>query len=127
MLPPSTYEVQHARPILQAQAFQQTHNGDLPDTKIWRMFERRFNLNEQRFTHFHPNIAALIRMSHMGGGHQEEVVYISPQFMPPCPIPYLPPGPTDPPDQAIPAVPEPPSSHLLIIPLLLTYLLRRMW
>jgi len=56
---PSQWEVDHARAIFAGQAYQASHDGQLPETAMWKMLEFRHELNPARFTHWHPNIALI--------------------------------------------------------------------
>lgn len=58
--PPRMWELEHRQQFLSAQ-HTLTTTGNLPDTPMWRMLERRFDANEARFTFWHPNFARLIR------------------------------------------------------------------
>ncbi|WP_165250890.1 hypothetical protein [Paludisphaera soli] len=60
VVPPSKWEAQHARQIFAAQSYQSANNGQLPDTRVWRMLEFRHNLNPSRFNFYHPNIGRMI-------------------------------------------------------------------
>ena len=60
IVPPSQWEIEHARPIFAAQKYQDANNGQLPDTRVWRMLEFRHDLNPARFNFFHPNIGRMI-------------------------------------------------------------------
>ena len=57
---PSKWEVEHAGGIFKGQAYQATHDGQLPDTPMWRMLEFRHSLNAARFDHWHPNVGLLL-------------------------------------------------------------------
>jgi hypothetical protein len=59
-LPPSPWEIQHAAGILAGMTYQAEHDDALPDTPMWRMLERRHDLNPARFDRWHPNIALMI-------------------------------------------------------------------
>lgn len=56
---PSQFEIEHHAAIFAGQAYEAEH-GVLPDAPMWRMLERRFELNPARFSFWHPNIAILI-------------------------------------------------------------------
>lgn len=86
MVQPSRWERDHAGFVFRSQAYQDRHDGGLPSTPIWRMLERRFDLDQARFSFWHPNVARMILRS-------REDAY----------VPVLPPGPVIPP--CIPAVP----------------------
>ena len=57
---PSKWEVEHAGAIFSGQAYQATHDGELPDTPMWRMLEFRHSLNSARFDHWHPNVGLML-------------------------------------------------------------------
>lgn len=57
---PSKWEVEHAGAIFSGQAYQATHDGQLPDTPMWRMLEFRHSLNSARFDHWHPNVGLIL-------------------------------------------------------------------
>ncbi|AMV40612.1 PEP-CTERM sorting domain-containing protein [Planctomyces sp. SH-PL62] len=62
VVPPSKWEVQHAKQIFAAQAYQSANNGQLPDTNAWRALEFRHSLNPGRFNFYHPNVGRLIEL-----------------------------------------------------------------
>ncbi len=57
---PSQWEIEHAGAIFSGQAYQAAHDGQLPDTPMWRMLEFRHSLNAARFSHWHPNVALIL-------------------------------------------------------------------
>jgi hypothetical protein len=57
---PSRWEVDHARAIFAGQAYQASHDGQLPETAMWEKLEFRYDLNSARFAHWHPNIALML-------------------------------------------------------------------
>jgi hypothetical protein len=89
MVPPSKWEIGHAAPIFAAQKYQAAHEGQLPDTRMWRMLEFRHDLNARRFNFYHPNIGRMIEAQNMKP--------LVPPIIPPAP-PIVPPvfPPTDP-------------------------------
>jgi len=106
-LPPSKWEVEHAAGLFRSQVYQKLHEGDLPDTPIWQMLEQRFEINPDRFTSYHPNVAAMILASRE---EEQEVGELPscPQITTPIvglPLPATPGGPPGPQT----AVPEPSS------------------
>lgn len=60
IVPPSKWEIQHAKPIFAAQKYQAAHGGQLPQTPMWRKLEFRHSLNSARFNFYHPNIGRMI-------------------------------------------------------------------
>lgn len=57
---PSKWEAEHAGAIFAGQSYQSTHDGQLPDTPMWRMLEFRHSLNSARFDHWHPNVGLIL-------------------------------------------------------------------
>lgn len=57
---PSNWEIEHAGAIFRGQVYQATHDGQLPDTPMWRMLEFRHSLNAARFDHWHPNVGLIL-------------------------------------------------------------------
>jgi hypothetical protein len=57
---PSQWEADHARAIFAAQAYQASHDGQLPETAMWEKLEFRYDMNPVRFAHWHPNIALML-------------------------------------------------------------------
>lgn len=57
---PSKWEVDHARVIFAGQAYQASHDGQLPETAMWKRLEFRRELNPDRFERWHPNIALML-------------------------------------------------------------------
>ncbi|MDG3008009.1 hypothetical protein [Paludisphaera mucosa] len=112
IVPPSKYEIQHAKQIFAAQTYQSTHNGQLPDTRAWRMLESRHALNATRFDFYHPNIGRMIEgrgftppatqvvvkgwQGHMRGPETTPIVPIIPPVVPPV-VDVVPTTPTLPP------------------------------
>lgn len=121
---PSKWEVDHAAGIVSGQAYESQH-GVLPDTPMWRMLERRFELNPVRFSFWHPNVAILIE--HQGLSpieHPQPHGWIgrmrgpSPPITPPtCDLPGVA-CPPRAPHMGGQTVPEPASSMLLAIALM---------
>lgn len=99
MVPPSKWEVQHARQIFAAQAYQSANGGQLPETRLWKMLEFRHGLNSARFNLFHPNIGRMIEsqddvptpLPQVPGDPQVEA-WVMPPLMPPMQIVNVPPG-----------------------------------
>jgi hypothetical protein len=57
---PSRWEADHARAIFAGQAYQASHDGQLPETAMWERLEFRYDLNPARFARWHPNIALML-------------------------------------------------------------------
>ena len=118
-LPPSPYEVDHAAAIMAGVRYQAEH-GVLPDAPAWRMLERRHDLNPVRFTHYHPNLAAILdgltlpppRAPHYGwAGHMRGRPTLAPLTVQP-----------EPPSAATP-VPEPASAAMWFLGLAVAFFL----
>jgi len=105
-LPPSRWEREHAGFVLRSLRFQAERDGDLPGTPAWGMFERRYDLAPARFESWHPNLAAMIRLS-------READFPALPAAPPCvpAAPALPPAPPGPNPPQV-AAPEPASLAL---------------
>lgn len=56
---PSKWEVQHHEAIQQGESYIAEHHT-LPDSPIWRMLERRYELNTARFRFWHPESANIL-------------------------------------------------------------------
>jgi len=137
IVPPSKWEIQHARPIFAAQEYQAANNGQLPDTRAWRMLEFRHDLNPSRFNFYHPNIGRMIEAGRIvpptetpdsggpGGTVDPEIIppIVDPPVDPPITPPLDPPagqevGPPTSGQQDAPAVPEPAAILMFAIAIL---------
>ena len=121
IVPPSKWEIQHAKQIFAAQNYQAANNGQLPDTRAWRMLEFRHDLNPTRFGFFPPNIALMIEAQNITPpGDPGTDPPIDPPITPPVDPPtggqeITPPPPNE---GGAPTVPEPASFLMLIVALL---------
>lgn len=138
IVPPSRWEIQHAGPIMAAQAYQAANNNQLPDTRAWRMLEYRYDINPSRFTFFHPNVGRMIELERTPPPPAEQIVDgwegQPPPIIPPVDggTPVIPPlnppigqeidPPGNPPPQV---VPEPGSLLMLAVAILTIGLLFR--
>lgn len=99
---PSQWEIEHAGGIFAGQAYQVQHNGQLPDTPMWRLLEYRYSVNAARFTFYHPNIGRMIA--------QKLTPPPPPPVVPPVtPPPVTPPSPITPPPPVGPPITPPPT------------------
>jgi hypothetical protein len=125
IVPPSKWEIRHAAPIFAAQKYQAANDGQLPDTRMWRMLEFRHSLNAKRFNFYHPNIGKMIETQY--NRPPAPIIPPPPPIDPPVaplipPVPSVPPVPPDgggtgqdpnPIVPQLPAVPEP-SAFLML-------------
>ncbi len=57
---PTRWEVDHAHALEAGAEFASTHDGELPQTPMWKMLEHRYELAPARFAFWHPNVALIL-------------------------------------------------------------------
>ena len=62
-VPPSVWEVDHWRGVRDGLAHQRANDGQIPDTPMWHMLERRYDIDLVRFELHHPNLSQMIERS----------------------------------------------------------------
>lgn len=71
-LPPSRWELDHLAGVALGVRYEAEHHA-LPDTPMWAMLERRYDLDPIRFQHWHPNVSLLIEHARQDGPGRPDV------------------------------------------------------